>query len=180
MEDDSALPPGQVPPDSLLPYQDWTDEAQRLVMIRALQYAAREGLPGSHHFYVSFRTAAPGVVVPTRLLAQYPEEMTIVLQHQFWELKVDPQETGFSVGLSFGGVGSILEIPFSAVVAFADPQIQLGMRFNLPDAAADVPAAPGPAAEAMPAEAEAAAEEPPEEPQVVSLDAFRRRATPKD
>ena len=80
----------------------------RGVAVRALQYAAAEGMPGQHHFYVSFRTDHAGVAIPPRLLAQYPEEMTIVLQHQFWDLKVDEDAGLFSVGLSFGGVASTL------------------------------------------------------------------------
>ena len=170
MEDDTGPPPDEIAPDSLLPYQQWTEDAQRLVMMRALAYAAEHGLPGGHHFYISFRTAIPGVVIPARLLAQYPEEMTIVLQHQFWDLKVDEAAGRFSVGLSFSGVGSILQIPFGAITAFADPHVHVGLRFA-PQPAADaaVPPAVADAAE------EADAIPPAEEPQVVSLDAFRRR-----
>ena len=105
MEDDPDKPPPR--PESLLPYDDWTEDALRGVVVRALTFAATNGLPGEHHFYVSFRTDRPGVVVPTRLLAQYPHEMTIVLQHQFWDLAVDDAAGLFSVGLSFGGVPSI-------------------------------------------------------------------------
>ena len=75
------------PPESLLPYDDWTEAALRQVMVRALAYAAEHGLPGEHHFYITFRTDHPGVVMPARLQAQYPQEMTIVLQHQFWDLE---------------------------------------------------------------------------------------------
>jgi hypothetical protein len=149
-----------------MPYDRWTDEGQRLVMQRALSFAAAHGLPGAHHFYITFRTTAPGVVIPPRLLAQYPLEMTIVLQHQFWDLKLDEAKQCFSVGLSFSGVASTLVIPFAAVVAFADPQVHFGMRLNPPEPAK---AAPEPAAAAEAGEAE---------PQVVSLDAFRRRAPP--
>ena len=104
----------QQPPESLLPYDDWTEVALRQVAMRALAHVAANGLPGAHHFYVTFRTDCADVVVPTRLLAQYPTEMTIVLQHQFWDLKVDEAAGKFSVGLSFGGVPSILTIPFHA------------------------------------------------------------------
>ncbi len=177
-EEAGALPP------SLLPYEGWIEQAYREVMVRALDFAQAQGLPGAHHFYITFRTTAPGVQIPTRLLAQYPQEMTIVLQHQYWDLKVDPVAATMSVGLSFGSVPSTLLIPFRAITGFADPQVRLVLRFTLPEAEeppveashpAAVPAAvlappePGPTPE--PVQAEPADET----RQVVSLDAFRRR-----
>jgi hypothetical protein len=167
--------------DNLLPYAAWYEEALRQVVVQALEYVAREGLPGEHHFYLTFRTDYPGVVVPARVLARYPHEMTIVLQHQFWDLKVDRKANLFSVGLSFGGVGSILVIPFGALTGFADPHAQ----FQLPFEPVDLPAAGEPDSEPAPVVAveETAPPEPaPEEaaPQVVSLDAFRRRTPPKE
>jgi hypothetical protein len=175
MEDDTP------PPESLLPYEQWQEEALRHVVCRALQYAAAHGLPGEHHFYVTFRTRFPGVEIPARLTAQYPDEMTIVLQHQFWDLKVDEAAGLLSVGLSFGGVPSTLRIPLAAITAFADPFVQTGMRFTMPQAEAAAPAAlPAPVAATAPAIPAAAAPEPgAEAPQVVSLDAFRRRS-PKE
>lgn len=173
MEDDPDHAPPR--PESLLPYDQWTEDALRQVVVRALSYAAANGLPGEHHFYVSFRTDRPGVAIPTRLLAQYPQEMTIVLQHQFWDLQVDEAAAQFSVGLSFGGVPSMLRIPFAALVAFADPYAQVGFRFQVPevDAAND---------ETAPSEPDTAgdAPEPGAAPQVVSLDAFRRRPPTKE
>jgi hypothetical protein len=169
MEDDPDKPPPR--PESLLPYDDWTEDALRQVVVRALAYAGANGLPGEHHFYVSFRTDRPGVIVPTRLLAQYPHEMTIVLQHQFWDLVVDEAAGLFTVGLSFGGVPTTLRVPLAALVAFADPYAQVGFRFHVPE---DEPA--NDEAASLPDEAEAPApEESTETPQVVSLDAFRRR-----
>ena len=168
MEDDDTPVPR---PDSLLPYELWAQEAMRGVAVRALQFASVEGMPGEHHFYVSFRTDAPGVAIPARLLAQYPEEMTIVLQHQFWDLKVNEAAGSFSVGLSFGGVASTLVIPFAALTAFADPHAQFGLRFR----AAPVDVAN---TEQLEEEEEPQPDELPEfteEPQVVSLDAFRKR-----
>ena len=164
MEDDGAQQP-----ESLLPYQEWTEEALRLVVVRALQHAAWHGLPGGHHFYLSFRTDQPGVVIPARLRAQYPREMTIVLQHQFWDLVIDEQAGLFSVGLSFGGTPASLTIPFAAISAFADPEIRYGLRFAIaePDTAPEPETPP-----------EAPAETP--TPQIVSLDAFRRRTPPKE
>ena len=168
MEDDDTPQPQ---PDSLLPYDIWAQEAMRGVAIRALQFAGEQGMPGEHHFYVSFRTDAPGVIIPTRLLAQYPEEMTIVLQHQFWDLRVDEAAASFSVGLSFGGIASTLTIPFAALTAFADPHAQFGLRFR----AAPVEAANSQTLDELDAPAETAELSQPEEPQVVSLDAFRKR-----
>ena len=171
MEDDPDKPPTR--PESLLPYDAWTEDALRGVVVRALAYVAANGLPGEHHLYISFRTDQPGVAVPTRLLAQYPHEMTIVLQHQFWDLAVDETAGSVTVGLSFGGVPSTLRIPLAAITAFADPYAQVGFRFRASedDAAGEQAAASeeaSPAPETPTAEAE-------EAPQVVSLDAFRRR-----
>jgi hypothetical protein len=163
-------------PDSLLPYDAWTEEALRQVMVRAIAHVVEHGLPGGHHFYITFRTDHPNTVVPKRLRAQYPQEMTIVLQHQFWDLKVDEAAGEFTVGLSFGSVPSTLHVPFAAVTAFADPHIRYGLRFRV----ADLPEAepePEPEFEAEPApEGEPQPEQP--APQVVSLDAFRRRTPP--
>jgi hypothetical protein len=155
-------------PESLLPYDDWVEAAMRQVVTRALAHAAADGLPGEHHFYVTFRTDYPGVVIPQRLLAQYPQEMTIVLQHQFWDLKMDDEAGLFSVGLSFGGVPAALAIPLGAVTGFADPYVQFALRFR-PIPAVDAGAEP----QAEPARVVG----PVETPQVVSLDAFRRRPT---
>ena len=182
MEDDQTGPggptgQGEQPPESLMPYDEWTEAAFRQVMLRALHHVAEHGLPGSHHFYITFRTDAPGVSLPVRLKAQYPQEMTIVLQHQFWDLAVDEADGLMSVGLSFGGVPCTLRIPLGAIVGFADPHVRFGLQFHarLPEPAPEPEIAPGnePDAESPPAE------EPPA-PQVVSLDAFRRRTPPKE
>src|SRR5580698_722573 len=125
MEDDS-----QQQVESLLPYERWIANALRHVVVQAIEHVAKHGFPGGHHFYISFRTQYPGVVIPARLRAQYPEEMTIVLQHQFWDLKLDREARTISVGLSFGGVPSTLVIPLDALVSFADPQIRYALRFD--------------------------------------------------
>jgi uncharacterized protein len=172
MEDD---PQQQV--ESLLPYERWIANALRHVVVQAIEHVAKHGLPGGHHFYISFRTQYPGVMIPARLRAQYPEEMTIVLQHQFWDLKLDDEARTISVGLSFGGVPSTLVIPLDALVSFADPQIRYALRFDPIEperkvtALAPVPDQPIPEPEPEP--------ETMPEPQVVSLDAFRRRTPPK-
>ncbi len=160
-------------PDSLLPYDEWTETALRQVMIRAIEYAAEHGLPGDHHFYLTFRTDHPGTVVPGRLRAQYPREMTIVLQHQFWNLGIDHDTGTIGVGLSFGGVPATLVIPLAAVTAFADPLVQYGLRFRPEQPEPEPETPPEPSPEAPAAEAEGPAPDP--TPQVVSLDAFRRR-----
>jgi hypothetical protein len=156
------------PAPSLIPYERWTDDALRDVVARALESAAAEGLPGEHHFYVTFRTDHPGAKLPGHLKARFPQEMTIVLQHQFEALTVDRAARLFSVRLYFGGVPATLVVPFAALTGFADPAVRYGLRFqpSMEDAAG--------AGEAEPA---APAEKPePEAPaQVVSLDAFRRR-----
>jgi len=169
MEDDSDTPgAAETVPDSLLPYDQWMEEAMRGVVAQALSHVAAEGLPGRHHFYITFRTDYPGVVIPPRLLAKYPEEMTIVLQHQYEHLHVDHAARIFGVSLSFGGVLSALTIPLGAISAFVDPHVQYGLRFNV---------APPKQIAAAPPEAEAPVPETEIEqtPQVVSLDAFRRR-----
>ena len=184
MEDEPTDVPPQTP-ESLLPYDLWIQEAQRQVVVMALTYAAENGLPGEHHFYVTFRTDARDVSVPPRLLAQYPNEMTIVLQHQFWDLKLDEAGQRFSVGLSFGGIPSTLSVPLSAITGFADPHVQFGLRFSAPEEhpANDAEAeASAPVAAAAPApETETADEAPPDSAnQVVSLDAFRKRPPSKE
>ena len=101
----------QNPVESLLPYDDGRGRDARSRGARGLAHVAANGLPGEHHFYITFRTDHPGVVIPPRLRAQYPQEMTIVLQHQFWDLKMDEEAGLFSVGLSFGGVPATLVVP---------------------------------------------------------------------
>jgi uncharacterized protein len=104
-------------------------EALRGVVRRVLSDAATHGLPGEHHFYVSFRTDAPGVRISNRLREKYPEEMTIVLQHQFWDLGIT--EHSFEVGLHFSGVPERLLVPFEALTGFFDPSVQFGLKFEL-------------------------------------------------
>ncbi len=163
-------------PESLLPYDEWAEAALRQVVARAIEHVARHGLPGEHHFYLTFRTDHPGTVIPARLRAQYPQEMTIVLQHQFWNLNLDPEAQAIGVGLSFGGVPAALTIPLAAVTGFADPHVQFGLRFRPEQAPEEAP--PEPESEPEPPAAEPPAAD--AAPQVVSLDAFRRRPPAKD
>ena len=117
-------------PDSLIPYDDIVQEALRAVVGRVLgefQQAGSE-LPGAHHFYITFKTEAPGVSIPDHLHERFPDEMTIVLQNKFWDLTVDDE--GFSVGLSFNQIPAKLEIPFAAITAFVDPAVDFGLQFQ--------------------------------------------------
>ncbi|MCJ2186618.1 SspB family protein [Novosphingobium beihaiensis] len=118
------------PPDSLIPYDEIVQEALRAVVGRVLgQVEASNGtLPGSHHFYITFKTGAPGVDIPADLKARFPDEMTIVLQNKFWDLNVTDE--GFSVGLSFNQVPALLNVPFSAITAFVDPAVDFGLQFQ--------------------------------------------------
>jgi uncharacterized protein len=109
-------------------YDILAQEALRGVVRTVLLDAAKSGLPGEHHFYISFDTRADGVRLSPRMLAQYPEEMTVVLQHQFWDLVVT--DDGFEVGLSFGGIPERLAIPFAAIKGFFDPSVQFGLQFE--------------------------------------------------
>ncbi|MEY3732396.1 MAG: hypothetical protein RLZZ57_3152 [Pseudomonadota bacterium] len=159
------------PPESLLPYEAWSEDAMREVALRALEHAAAHGLPGEHHFYLSYRTDHPGVAIPGHLKAKYPEEITIVLQHQYDDLFVDRVAERFGVTLHFGGVPAKLVIPFGALTMFHDPHVRFGLRFTpsgMEEEAASLPPAP----EAPPAPPPPAAAP---QGEVVSLDAFRRR-----
>jgi hypothetical protein len=109
-------------------YDILAQEALRGVVRTVLLDAAKSGLPGEHHFYISFDTRADGVRLSPRMLAQYPEEMTVVLQHQFWDLVVT--DDGFEVGLSFGGIPERLVIPFASIKGFFDPSVQFGLQFE--------------------------------------------------
>ena len=153
------------PSEDLMHYDLMAQEAMRGVVRTALKRAALpEGLPGEHHFYVTFRTKAAGVLGPPEILGKYPDEMTIVLQHQYEELT--PGETEFSVTLRFGGAPKRLIIPYAAVLRFYDPSVQFMLQFEAIEG-------PAQAAEAPPAAPEP--EPPGDAPKVVSLDQFRKK-----
>jgi hypothetical protein len=121
-------------PESLIPYDEIVQDALRAVVGRVLgEVEQTGGLPGDHHFYITFKTRMPGVSIPKHLLERFPEEMTIVIQHRFWDLKVEQDE--FSVGLSFGGVPTTLVVPFAAVTEFVDPEVDFSLKFqaNVPE-----------------------------------------------
>jgi hypothetical protein len=170
-------------------YDILAQEALRGVMRKVLAEVARTGLPGSHHFFITFLTGAPGVRISSRLRERYPEQMTIVVQFQYWDLKVS--DHGFEIGLSFSDVPERLEIPFSAVRGFYDPSVNFELEFDVkteePDETSDetvqlaaAPAATEPAVaepkkktkQSKTAEGDAGAAKGAE---VVSLDAFRKK-----
>ena len=191
--------------EDLIRYDILAQDALRGVVRKVLSEVARTGIPGEHHFYINFATKAPGVRISSRLLAQYPEDMTIVLQHQYWDLSVT--ENAFEVGLSFNQVPERLLVPFTALKSFADPSVKFGLQFELaasaeladdaptpvspmqlapePDPAAPLPMprpteAPAETAEvdASVASDESADDDAHEErgpAEVVSLDAFRKK-----
>jgi len=152
----------------LFDYPQMVETALRGVVREALARAAQDGLRGTHHFYVSFRTDVPGVALPDYLLDKYPEEMTIVLQHQFWGLQVGDQE--FSVTLSFQNRPEQLIIPFAAVTSFADPSVKFGLQFEVP---AVKPR--NTAALAVNVSAEEAPKPPRQAAEIVTLDKFRKK-----
>ncbi len=172
--------------EDLIRYDILAQDALRGVIRKVLSEVARTGLPGEHHFFVTFATQAPGVRISSRLLAQYPEDVTIVLQHQYWELTVTEQ--AFEVGLSFNGVPERLLVPFSAIKGFLDPSVQFELRFEVaarPVAIADgepptvtdmpTPTIAAPEAETTDGAAGEGEDEATPMAQVVSLDAFRKK-----
>lgn len=128
----------------ILRYDLMVQDALKGVVRKILAEAGRDGLPGDHHFYITFRTTAPGVRLSQRLREKHPDEMTIVLQHQFWDLNVS--DHAFEVGLSFSGVPERLLIPYDAITTFFDPSVQFGLKFETQEAAGEAqasePAAP--------------------------------------
>ncbi|MFM8753771.1 MAG: SspB family protein [Phenylobacterium sp.] len=155
------------PAKDLMNYEAMAQEALRGVVKAALKRAdAPGGLPGAHHFYLTFKTGAAGVEGPEELLARYPDEMTIVLQHQFWDLEVGEQ--GFGVTLKFGGRPQSLVVPYAALTRFYDPSVQFLLQFEAEEAPSNRGPVPPPAAEPPPLpEADA--------PNVVTLDHFRKK-----
>lgn len=161
--------------EDTLRYDKMVEDALRGVVREALTITARDGLFGDHHFYITFRTRHPGVGMGDHVLARHPEEMTIVLQHQFWGLEVD--ETFFRVTLSFSGKSETLIVPFAAVTGFADPSAKFGLQFQAMDGddddegedeSDDAPVEENAAAPTVDIPADA-------EGKVIALDAFRKK-----
>jgi hypothetical protein len=165
-------------------YDLLAQDALRGLVRKVLADAAKSGLPGEHHFSISFRTDADGVKMSARLREQFPQEMTVILQYQFWDLKVT--DTAFEVGLSFSGIPEKLTIPFAAIKSFFDPSVQFGLQFETieePAATGDAKA-PAEAKPAIPAATAATSETAADKPaegsdkpsgEVVRLDRFRKK-----
>jgi hypothetical protein len=159
----------ETPPVDEMHYEQLAQDALRGVVRSALERAALpEGIPGAHHFYVTFKTRAPGVSVPPDIMAKYPDEMTVVLQHQYWDLKVEPHR--FSVMLKFGGMPKVLSMPYTAVTRFYDPSVQFLLQFEAPTTVEEI-AAEVAAAEPVRADPDGTDDG----PKVVSLDQFRKK-----
>ena len=163
----------------LIRYDVLARDALRGVLRQVLKDAAEQGLPGEHHFYITFISTAEGVKISPRLLSQYPTEMTVILQHQFWDLIVTDDR--FEVGLSFNGIPERLVIPFNSIKSFFDPSVQFGLQFEPSEEAAD---AASPTAEPLATAGTASVDgdvtgnEPPqpsEGAEVVRLDRFRKK-----
>ena len=167
----------------LIRYDVLTRDALRGVLRRVLTDAAEHGLPGEHHFYITFLSTAEDVKLSPRLLSQYPQEMTVILQHQFWDLVVT--EDHFEVGLSFGGIPERLVVPFSAITRFFDPSVQFGLQFETAEAAigdaepvtAEIEKTDAPASPDSPdnPDDDGGGDHPREGAQVVRLDRFRKK-----
>jgi hypothetical protein len=158
--------------EDLIRYDILAQDALRSVVRKVLAEVSRTGLPGEHHFFISFVTTAPGVRISERLLAQYEQEMTIVLQHQFRDLAVS--DTGFEVALSFDGHFEKLAIPFAAIKGFFDPSVQFGLQFDVKDAPElampeGVSGNDDKAEDAEPAPGQVAGDK------IISLDSFRKK-----
>ncbi len=156
----------------LMGYDKLVEDALRGAMVTALRRAAEQGLPGDHHFYISFRTGDPGVDIGDQLKATHPEEMTIVLQHQYWDLEVG--DRAFSVALSFNQMRQTLTVPYAAVTAFADPSVKFGLQFQ---GGAEAGRTAPRIEPAEPPAADDTADSAPSQPtaDVVALDSFRKK-----
>ena len=169
--------------EDLIRYDVLAQEALRGLVRKVLTEVAQTGLPGEHHFFITFDTRHPGVRISSRIRSQYPSEMTVVMQHQFWDLTVT--ESAVEVGLSFKGVPEKLFIPFRAITGFVDPHASFGLKFDPPPETALIAAASPPETPALPIE-DKRKPKPAQEPgkpeaaeagsaDVVSLDAFRKK-----
>ena len=174
------------PAQDLMGYEALAQEALRGVVKAALRRAASpEGLPSGHHLYVTFKSRGAGVSIPPDLVERFPDDMTIVLQHQFWDLA--PGETFFAVTLKFGGSPKRLSVPYAAVTRFYDPSVQFLLQFEAPEPVAALPVGAGSEVVSMrprpteveaphpAAQAEAGDEDKADAPKIVSLDTFRKK-----
>jgi hypothetical protein len=153
-----------------LDYAGFVDDAMRSVVRDVLRQVAKDGLPGAHHFFISFRTDYPGVVMSDMLKSRYPQEITIVLQHQFWDLIIEQDK--FKVALSFNNIPEKLVVPFAALTGFADPSTKFGLQFHAEQGAGETPADTAVGGASLPSvstgEGAGGAE-------IITLDAFRKK-----
>jgi len=165
--------------EDLIRYDVLAQEALRGVVRKVLTEVGKTGLPGEHHFFISFVTTAPGVRISEKLHKQYKNEMTIVLQNQYWDLKIS--DTGFEVGLSFDGQPELLVVPYSAIKGFFDPSVQFGLQFDVMDENGDLTAPSTDSDEDDDEDVNAedttadASDDDDEKENVVSLDSFRKK-----
>ncbi|GEQ98605.1 hypothetical protein JCM17844_22420 [Iodidimonas gelatinilytica] len=167
--------------ESQFNYDEMVQDALRGVVREILRRVMREGLPGAHHFYIAFRTRAPGVIIPEHLKKRYPDDMTIVVQHRFWGLEV--ADDHFVIGLSFNHKPERLVIPFNAVVGFVDPSVQFALQFQDEDASGTSTEDEPVALDTVSAEPESDAQDTShgddgttnDDSKVVALDAFRKK-----
>ncbi|MFT5486549.1 MAG: hypothetical protein ACI9JL_002080 [Paracoccaceae bacterium] len=168
--------------EDMMDYQSLVERAMKGVVREALLKVGKDGLPGEHHLYITFRTQDEGVEITDRLISQYPEEMTIVLQYQFWGLEIS--EDAFEITLSFSGNNERLYIPFDAIVGFADPSVNFGLQFKAaegdfaeigPGETQDIEEIDGSDAPPIPEDSNSDGEQ--KTGEVVALDAFRKKKT---
>lgn len=153
-------------------YELMVQNALRSVVRDALSYVEKNGLPGSHHFYITFETSRSDVKIPDFLRQKHPEEVTIVLQHQFWDLKID--DKGFGVSLSFNDVHEAIYVPYAAIISFLDPSVKFGLQFipdEPPSGGTRSPSSPRDSKPKVPGDPS----ELPKADNVVTLDNFRKK-----
>lgn len=165
----------QQPPIDEMQYEQLAQDALRGVIKSALERAASpEGIPGAHHFYITFKTRAAGVSLPTDVIAKYPDEMTIVLQHQYWDMAVN--DDLFTVTLKFGGLPKVLTVPYTAIVRFYDPSVQFMLQFDEPETVeAEIAPLLTPVRDPEAAPPPPTGDDDDSGPKVVSLDQFRKK-----
>ena len=163
-----------MPEEDGFQYEKMVEKALRSVVREALDMASEDGLPGEHHFYITFRTDHPDVAIPKNLRERYPNEMTIVLQHQFWNLET--AEDAFQVTLSFSNVPHRLVVPYEAVIAFADPSVRFGLQFEAPEGLPEVHEKDEtPSADNSEDESEKSGNGMKDDTNIVTLDTFRKK-----
>ncbi|WP_156950685.1 SspB family protein [Terasakiella pusilla] len=158
-----------------LRYDRWIEDALKSVVRKALSYCQQNGLPGEHHFYVTFATDHPAVIMPDSLRDQYPEEITIVIEHEYWDLEVTDEY--FDIVLSFNDIKTPIHVPFEAITGFADPSVKFGLQFKMEllDDSDDLDDDDDPDDDPVADDFSAEKDEDENKDNVVALDAFRKK-----